>query len=143
MIAPSTLHASSLYFLFIPYFFKDKLTVLLLTSCFSSSPLHSLIQATILSLTLTLVILLLLLELSGDEVRVEEFLLPLGWVRTEVFVMCHGLAEARSDTVEDDVDQVVVDHLSIDIKSIDIIQVFWTVPVCLRSLTLLKALSGL
>ena len=78
----------------------------------------------LLPLTLTSVILFLFLELGGDEVHVEEFLLPLGWVRTDVFVMCHGLAEAKDDTVQDDVDQVVVGHLSIDIKSIDIIQVF-------------------
>ena len=38
--------------------------------------------------------------------------------------MCHGLTEARGDTVQDNVDQVVVGHLSIDIKSIDIIQEF-------------------
>ena len=38
--------------------------------------------------------------------------------------MCYGLAEARGNTVQDDVDQVVVGHLSIDMKSINIIQVF-------------------
>ena len=37
--------------------------------------------------------------------------------------MCHGLAEARGDTVQDNVDQVVVGHLSIDIKSINMVQV--------------------
>ena len=29
----------------------------------------------------------------------EEFFLQLAWVRTEVFVVRHGLAEARGDTV--------------------------------------------
>ena len=38
--------------------------------------------------------------------------------------MCHGLAEARCDTVQDDVNEVMVSHLRIDIESIDIIQVF-------------------
>ena len=37
--------------------------------------------------------------------------------------MCHGPAEARGVTIQDDVDQVVVGQLSIDVKSIDIIQV--------------------
>ena len=97
----------------------------------------------LLPLTLTFVILFLLLELGGDEVHVKEFFLPLGWVRTEVFVMCHGLAEARGDTVQDDIDEVVVSYLGIDIESIDIMQVFCTVPVSLRSLITLKALSGL
>ena len=38
--------------------------------------------------------------------------------------MCHGLAEARSDTIQDNIDEVMVSHLGIDIESIDIIQVF-------------------
>ena len=50
--------------------------------------------------------------------------------------MCHGLAEARSDTVEDDNDQVGVGHLSIDIKSIDIIQVLLD-STCLFAITYL------
>ena len=97
----------------------------------------------LLSLILTSVILFLLLELSGDKVHVDVFFLPLGRVRTEVFVMCHGLAEARSDTVLEAADQVMVAHLSIDIKSIDSVYVFWTVPVSLKSLISLKALFGL
>ena len=121
MIAPSTLHAPSFFFPFVPYFLGYKFTLLLLTSCFSSSQLYSLIQATLLPLTLTSVILFLLLELGGNEVHVEEFLLPLGWVRTEVFVMYHGLAEARGDTVQDDIDKVMVRHLGIDIESINIV----------------------
>ena len=81
-------------------------------------------QATVLPLTITSVILFRLLKLGGAENHVQEFLLPLGWVRTEVFVECHGLVEARGVTVSDDVDQVLVGHLSIDIKSIDIFLVF-------------------
>ena len=38
--------------------------------------------------------------------------------------MCHGLGEAKRDTVQDDIDEVMVSHLGIDIESIDIIQVF-------------------
>ena len=38
--------------------------------------------------------------------------------------MCYGLAEARSDTVQDDVDQMMIRQLDIDIESIDIVQVF-------------------
>ena len=41
-----------------------------------------------------------------------------------IFVLCHDLAEARGSTVQDDVDQLIVSHLVIDIKSIDIVQVF-------------------
>ena len=54
----------------------------------------------------------------------EEFLLLLRWVRVEVFVMCHGLVEARCNTIQDDVNEVMVNHLGIDIESMDIIQVF-------------------
>ena len=99
MIASSTLHAPSFLFSFIPNVLWDKLYFLLLSPCLSSSQLYSLVQARLLPLTFTSVILFLLLELSGDKVHVEEFFLPLGWVRTEVFVICHGLAEARGDTV--------------------------------------------
>ena len=42
----------------------------------------------------------------------------------EVFVESHGLAKARGDTIQNDIDQVLVSHLSIEIKSIDIVQVF-------------------
>ena len=38
--------------------------------------------------------------------------------------MCHGLAQARSDTVQDDVDLVVVGHLDMHINSIDIAEVY-------------------
>ena len=38
--------------------------------------------------------------------------------------MCHGVVEARCDTVLDDVNEVMVRRLRIDIKSIDIVQVF-------------------
>ena len=38
--------------------------------------------------------------------------------------MSRGLAKARGDTLQDDIDQVVFSHLSIDIKSIDIVQIF-------------------
>ena len=64
------------------------------------------------------------MELGGDEVYVEEFLLPLRWVRAEVFIVCHSLAEARGDTIQDDIDQVVVGQLGIDIVPINIVPVF-------------------
>ena len=48
--------------------------------------------------------------------------------------MCHGLAEARGDTVQDDVDQVVVSHLGIDIQSINILQEFMD-STCLFQIT--------
>ena len=54
----------------------------------------------------------------------EEFLILLGWVRTKVLTVCHGLAEVRSDTVQDDIDEIMVRHLGIHSKPIDIIQVF-------------------
>ena len=78
----------------------------------------------LLLLTLASVVCFLLLELTGDEVHVEEFLLPLGWVRAEVFIMCHGQVMSSSDTIQVDVDKVMVSHLGIDIESIYIIHVF-------------------
>ena len=85
-------------------------------------------------MTLTFVIFFLFLELGGDKVHMDEFLLPLGWVTTEVFVMCHGLAEARGDTVQDDINKMMVSHLGIDIKSINIVQVFLD-STCLLEIT--------
>ena len=38
--------------------------------------------------------------------------------------MCHGLAEARGDTVQADIDEVMVGHLGVDIECINIVQVF-------------------
>ena len=78
----------------------------------------------LLPLSLASVILFLLLELDVDQVHLKEFLLSLGWVLMEVFLMCHSLAEARGDTVQDDIDEMMVTHLGIDIESIDIMQVF-------------------
>ena len=42
----------------------------------------------------------------------------------DLFIMCHGLAEASGDTIQNDIDKVLLSHINIDIKSIDIIQVF-------------------
>ena len=139
MIASSTLHVSSLYFPFVLYFLRDKLTLLLLTPRFSSSQLYSLVQATLLPLTLTSVILFLLLEFGSDEVHVEKFLLPLVWVRAEVCLVCHGLVEARDNTIQDNVDEVVVSHLGIDIESIDIVQVFLHSTCLLEIIDLIKS----
>ena len=50
--------------------------------------------------------------------------------------MRHGLAEAMGDTVYVDVDEVVVGHLGIDIKSIDIVQVLLD-STCLLEITYL------
>ena len=136
MIASSTLDTLSFHFSFIPNVLLDKLYFLLLTPCLSSSQLYSLVQTTLLPLTLTSVILFLLLVLGGDEVHVEEFFLPLGWVGTDVFLMHHGLAEARGDTVQDDIDEVMVSPLDIDIESINIIQVFLE-STCLFEITCL------
>ena len=51
----------------------------------------------------------------------EEFFRTLGWVRAEVFVICYGLVETRGDTIQDDVNQMLVSHFGIDIKSINIV----------------------
>ena len=64
------------------------------------------------------------MKVRRNEVHVKEFLLLLGSVREEVFVVCHGLPEANSNTILDDIDQVVVCHLGINIKSIDIVHLF-------------------
>ena len=53
----------------------------------------------LLALTFASVILFLLLELRSDYLHMEEVLLRFGWVRLEVLVVCHGVAEARRDTV--------------------------------------------
>ena len=139
MIASSILHAPSLYFPFILYFLREKLTLLFLTLCLSFSQLYSLVQATLLPLTLTSVILFLLLELGDVKVYVEKFLLPLEWVRTEVFIVSHALVQARGDTVLDDIDKVMVTHLGIDIESIDIVQLFLHSTCLLKITDLVKS----
>ena len=53
--------------------------------------------------------------------------------------MCDGLAEARSDGVQDDIDQVVVSYLGIDIESIDIVQVLLDSPYLLDRTDLIKS----
>ena len=47
--------------------------------------------------------------------------------------MCHGLAEARGDTVQADIDEVMVGHLGVDIECINIVQVFRH-STCLREI---------
>ena len=51
--------------------------------------------------------------------------------------MRHGLAEARGDSVQDDINEVMVGQLGIDIESIDIIQVFLH-STCLFEITYLR-----
>ena len=53
-----------------------------------------------------------------------EFLLPVGLVSAEVFVVCHNLLEMRGDSVQDNFNNIIVCHLGIDIESINIIHVF-------------------
>ena len=76
----------------------------------------------------------LLLDLSGKEVYIEEVLRAIGWVRGEVFIECHGLEEARSNTVQDDVDLLIGSYLGIDIESINIVHVFLD-STCLLEIT--------
>ena len=73
----------------------------------------------------------------------EEFLLLLKWVRAKVFAICHGLTEAWSDTIQDDINEVMVSHLAIDIESIDIIQVFLDSSCLFEIADLTNALSSL
>ena len=48
--------------------------------------------------------------------------------------MCHGLAETRANTIQDDIDEVVICHLGLDIESLDVIQVFLD-STCLLEIT--------
>ena len=69
MIAPLIFYTPSLDLLFVLHFLRDKLTLLLLTYCLSSSQLHLLLQTNLFLLTLTSAVWFLLLELGGDEVH--------------------------------------------------------------------------
>ena len=53
--------------------------------------------------------------------------------------MCYGLAETRGDTVQDDVDEVLVSHLGVDIESMDMIQVFLHITCLLEITNLVKS----
>ena len=53
--------------------------------------------------------------------------------------MCHGLAQARRDTIPDDGDKVVICHLGIDIESIDIVQLFLHSTCLLKITDLVKS----
>ena len=121
MIASSTLHISSLYLLFILYFLWYKLTVVLLIPELSLTQLYVFLQMMPSSLTLISVILFPLLELGGDDVHMEEFLLSLKWVKEEVFVVCHSLLPARGITLPNNMDKVLVCYLGIDILSPEIV----------------------
>ena len=57
--------------------------------------------------------------------------------------MCHGLREARGDTSQDDIDEMVVCQLGIDIESIDIIPVFLHRTYLLEITDLVKSLVRL
>ena len=48
--------------------------------------------------------------------------------------MCHGLAQAWGDTIQDDINKVVIYHLGMYIESIDIIWVFLD-SMCLPEIT--------
>ena len=86
---------------------------------------------------------LVLLELGTDKIHVEKRILSCRVVRANVLVLCYDLVEARCDTMQDDIDQVVVSHRGIDIKSIDIVQVFLD-STCLSEITnLVKSLIWL
>ena len=122
MIASSTLHSSLFHFSHILYLLWNKLSLLLLT--FSSFQLYLLLSGILLPLTFTFVILFHFLELDSNGVHIEEFVFVLGWGRSEVLIVCDSLAERRRNTVQDDVDALIVHHLGIDIVSIDIMQVF-------------------
>ena len=78
----------------------------------------------LLPLTLASVILSLSLKLRSDEVHVADFFLPLGWIGAKVFIMCHSLTKVKADTIQDEIDQVMIHNFEVDIESIDIIQVF-------------------
>ena len=78
----------------------------------------------LLLLALASVILFCLPEISIDEVHMIEVFFPLEWVTAEVFVVCHSLEESKTDTVQYNVDDVIVSYLGIDIAYIDIVQVF-------------------
>ena len=78
----------------------------------------------LLSLTLAPIILFLLLEPSGAQIHMTEYLVPLRWVKGEVFIMYHGLAQARCDTLQEHLHKMMVRHLSINIKYINLILLF-------------------
>ena len=48
----------------------------------------------------------------------QEYLLLLVCVRVGVLDVCHGLPEARSDTVHGDIEKLVVCHVGTDIEYI-------------------------
>ena len=52
----------------------------------------------------------------------------------KVFLVCYGLAEARSNTVQHHIDKVVIHYFGIDIESINNVQVF-LYRTCLSKIT--------
>ena len=68
--------------------------------------------------------LFLLLELNGDEVHVQDFLFPLVCVCAEVSIVCYGLRKSSGNTVQDGIDNMLVDYLDLHIESIDIVYLF-------------------
>ena len=52
--------------------------------------------------------------------------------------MCYSLAKRCAKTIQDDINKLVVRHLSIDIESINIVQAFLDIPCLLEIAYLVK-----
>ena len=107
--------------MFIPDIFGKQLTFLLLNFLTHLLSTIRLFQATLLPLTDTFDILFLVLYCECNDVHLTKFLVPLRWITEEVLAVCHGLTEARGDTIQDALDKMVVCYLCIDMESIDIV----------------------
>ena len=68
----------------------------------------------ILSLILALIVFFLFLELYRNQLHIQEYLFPLRLVRVEVFLVCYSLAQARVDTVQDDVGNIIDCYLGMN-----------------------------
>ena len=53
--------------------------------------------------------------------------------------MCYSLTELRGDTIQDDINEVMVSHLGIDIESIDDVHVFLDSPCVLEITDLIQS----
>ena len=81
------------------------------------------------------VFVLCLLQLWGNEPHMEQILLWCWQVKAAIFVVCSRLGKTRDSMIPHDINAVVVLYLSIDLKSIIILQKF------LPSLCLLEMIN--
>ena len=79
------------------------------------------------------------MQLSGDEIYIENFFLSFGSSIVKILLECHGLAEERRDSVQDNINELIVYHFGIHNEFINIVQVFLNSTYLFEIINLVKS----